>query len=141
MRWIGILVPLIVVVCLGGARAAGMLEARVNAVAYAPMEVQRQVEVTLFDDSNDNKTLKTLIEARLSAAGYTLAKNAPLTISFEHSDTVGDGKPEDSASLLELTGKSGTDRKDDYAAHLKLFTTKTNDEGSPGAAYGGSVRL
>lgn len=143
MKWFAILAPAAVVFWLVGdaLAAGGTIEARVSAVAFAPMDGVREIEVRLYDDSDANKALKTAIENRLTGAGYILGGNAPVILSFERSSTVGNGNVPPEAPQSLITMKGGTNSKDEYSASLNLLKIKTGEEGSPGASYGGAVRL
>ncbi|MBF0093230.1 MAG: hypothetical protein HQL34_01650 [Alphaproteobacteria bacterium] len=142
MKWVRILAVAVAVTGVAGeALAAGTVAARLSSVLFSPMEETGRFEVRLYDDSDANKALKSEIEGRLAAAGYGISANAPLILSFDLRNTVGDGRPDEPTSRLEVRGNSSTAGRDDYSARLKLFSTRTGEEGSPGAAYGGSVRL
>lgn len=86
-----------------------------NAVSYEPIPSGEAVMVEIFDDSDDNKRLKTRFEDQLKSQGYTVSENARLILSFETRDMSGTwtgGGPNRLVEIGNAGNHTGTDAPD-----------------------------
>lgn len=128
---------------VGIAHAGDIVEGHLNAMGFRPIAKTQAVSVRLLDDSLANKTMKERIEASLAAAGFTVRDGAPLVLTFETGSTVGNGRPVEDDGRFEFhaDGTSAGNRRDEYSARYKVFTTKSDQDRGSGAAFGGAVRV
>lgn len=74
----------------GAALAAELTgQATLNAVAFQPLPDDRQIEVQVLDNSNENLAIQSELSTALEARGYTIAPGAPLLLSINTGDAVG----------------------------------------------------
>lgn len=102
-------------VLLMGATASTAQQITLNAVSYEPIPSGEHVMVEIFDDSDDNKRLKSQFEKQLQAQGYTVSEGARLILSFETKDTSGKwtgGGPNRLVEIGNSQDHTGTDAPD-----------------------------
>lgn len=80
------------------------------------------IEVSLQDDSQENKTLKAEIENELARLGYVIAKGAPLILGFTPGSSF-DASLEGRPGVVSLDVSAGPYQTDVYDARVKLYST------------------
>lgn len=116
-----------VVACVGIAVFSGSASAQdivLNAVAYEEHAPERTVSVEIYNDSEQNLTLKSHFEKELAAQGYTIEANARLVLSIDTRDTSGSWSGGGSTSPIDITNRdnhTGTDAPD---VRVRLFDTQ-----------------
>lgn len=86
-----------------------------NAVSFETIPSGEPVMVEIFDDSEENKRLKTMFEKQLAAKGYSVVEGARLILSFETKDTSGTwtgGGPNRLVEIGNSANHTGTDAPD-----------------------------
>ena len=111
--WLGL-----VAVSLAGPASAQSSQGLLNAVAYEKVPLGTAIAVSPLDNSDDNLALQKKFEGELQAAGYTIAGNAPLVLTFGVRDFVGAYLDPNARHVLELSGTSG--RGDDETARARV---------------------
>ncbi|MCC7166909.1 MAG: hypothetical protein IT565_04990 [Rhodospirillales bacterium] len=141
----GLMGLFLVVAVPAGAQTGYLVEGRVSAMAFNPLERGQAIQVRLMDDSEDNKVLKAAFEKALLQAGYALSPTSTTVLTFEVTNslsTSGHQRP----SVVELDVRNTASGDENYNAKVKLFSsnedavfTRRTDEGPQGTA--GSFRL
>ena len=80
------------------------------------------IEISLQDDSKENKAIKAEIENELARKGYVITKGAPFILSFivgNSFDQGKDGRP----GVVSVDVSAGPYQTDTYDAKVKLYST------------------
>ncbi len=104
------------------ALAQGAEEGVLNAVAYRQIPVGTAIEVQAMDNSDDNMVLLREFVHALQSAGYTVAQNAPIILSFETRDDAGAWTSSGGdRTLVEFQGSGGSSADEEAKVMVNLF--------------------
>lgn len=106
---------------LAGPVAAQSAKGLLNAVSYEKVPLGAAVTVSPLDNSDDNLALQRRFEEELRAAGYTIAANAPLVLTFGVRDLVGAYLDGNARHVLEFSGTSGRGVDENARARVNVF--------------------
>lgn len=127
------------------AQAQDRVDARLSSLSFAAVDRSQPVQVRLQDDSEDNKAVKAALEQALTQAGYRLAPDARLVMTFDASNSL-TTNPSGRPTVFSVDGHKSSAGGDEVEARIKLFSTgedsmfkRRPDEGPQGTA--GSIRL
>ena len=111
----------LVAFCLAGPAAAQSIQGQLNAVSYEPIPQGAAITVSPLDNSDTNLVLQKQFEAELQTAGYAVADNAPLVLTFDVRDVVGAYLDPNTRHILELSGTSDAGADETARARVNVF--------------------
>lgn len=114
--WLGL-----VAISLTGPAMAQSSQGLLNAVTYEKIPLGTAIAVSPLDNSDDNMALQQQFEGELRTAGYTIAKNAPLVLTFGVHDAVGAYLDGNARHVLEFSGTSGRGVDENARARVNVF--------------------
>jgi hypothetical protein len=114
--WLGL-----VTVFLAGPAAAQSSQGLLNAVSYEKIPLGTAIAVSPLDNSDENLALQRQFEGELRTAGYTVAKDAPLILTFAIHDAVGSYLDGNARHVLEFSGTSGRGVDENARARVNVF--------------------
>lgn len=101
--------------------AAQSSQGLLNAVAYDKIPMGTAITVSPLDNSDDNLALQKRFESELNAAGYAIADNAPLVLTFGVRDVVGAYLDPNVRHVLEVSGTSDQGADETARARVNVF--------------------
>jgi hypothetical protein len=116
---------LLVLVCAtllaGAAAAQDIALGTLNAVAYRVLPAGAPMMVRALDNAPANLQVQADIERELQAAGFVVAKDATLVLTFETRDDIGAWSVGPRRSVIELEGHGGRSGGEEARARINLF--------------------
>lgn len=106
---------------LAGPAAAQSSNGLLNAVSYEKIPLGAAITVSPLDNSDDSLALQSRFEEELRAAGYTVAKDAQLVLTFGVRDLVGAYLDGNTRHVLEFSGTSGRGVDENARARVNVF--------------------
>ncbi len=120
-RVLPVLFVCLAVVAAGPAAAQGTDQGLLNAVAYQPVPADTAIRVRPLDNSDDNLVVQKDLEEALRGAGYTVAEDAPLVLTFEIRNEQGAWSDSGTRTLLELQARGGETGGESARARFNIF--------------------
>lgn len=114
----------------------GGTKGTLNAMIFRPAPESRTVMVRAMDNSDQNIALQTELEKILQAKGYSLAKDAPLLLTFETRDEAGAFSDGGRRTILELESYGGGPGGDTQKARVNVFDSQSGGLVNEGSAPG-----
>ncbi len=99
-------------------------EGSLNAVSYRPIPPHAGITVRPWDNSDDNLALAKAFEDVLREKGYWVTDNAPLVLSFETRDILGQWSAGERRSIIDLEGGGGRGGGENTRAMLNLYESE-----------------
>lgn len=123
MRRYAILLACLAVVAVQPAGAQESGQGLLNAVAYKPLASGQPIAVRPLDNSDDNLILQEVFEGELKAAGYAVAEDAALVLTFETRNVIGAWVSGERRSMVELDSHGGQEGGENAQVRFNLFNS------------------
>ena len=97
----------------------------INAISFKALPNNTAFTVKPMDDSNQNIVLKQKFEHLLKIKGFTISKDAPLVLTFGHSNELSTYTTRNRRSVLELDAHGGREGGEDARMRFNLFDSNS----------------
>ncbi len=96
-----------------------------NALSLRPLPDQKNIQVQVLDDSDENLQLQAELEEHLVAKGYTIVKKGDLILTFETRDQIGDWQSATSGHVISLEASGGRGGGENHKARVNVFDSSS----------------
>ena len=100
-------------------------EGLMNSISFRKIPAGSALQVQALDDSDNNLKLQKIFEDALRQRGYKISAAAPLILTFETRDEIGNWSETDRRHLLSFEARGGRGGGEDAKARLNFFDSST----------------